>query len=209
MWPGLYLIYCLENHRFYVGESSNVVVRLGNHYQELTNQTLPCSALLGVNLGQEKFRFLVLDAGPQWNDLALRKKKEQEIIQLNLTRVYNQVDPRATARASERPVLRNGTLYAKSVAEASRKSLISPTHLCRHLINTNNTEWAYDNVEGDFVGHGSARPVSVNGEPFRSIRQAALRLKVDRKTLRKILDEERDPNIFWITKEDNSLDESS
>ena len=64
-------------------------------------------------------------------------------------------------------------------------------------------------MEGNFVGNASARPVSVHGEPFRSIRQAALRLQVDRKTLRKMLDEERDPNIFWIIKEENSLDESS
>jgi predicted transcriptional regulator len=64
-------------------------------------------------------------------------------------------------------------------------------------------------VEGNFVGYSSALPVSVRGEPFRSIGQAAKHLRVDRKTLRKMLDEKRDPEIFWITKEENSLDESS
>lgn len=82
MLPDLYLIYCLENHRFYVGESRNVIIRFGQHYQELNNQTLFCSALLAdwVKFGQEKFLFLVLDVGPQWSEAALRKKKNKKLL---------------------------------------------------------------------------------------------------------------------------------
>lgn len=64
-------------------------------------------------------------------------------------------------------------------------------------------------MEGNFVRSDSARPVSLNGEHFRRIRQAALHLKVARKTLTTMINEERDPNIFWLKKEEDILDESS
>lgn len=206
MLPGLYLIYCLENQRFYVGESTNVSIRLGQHYRELKEQTHFCSALLAdwQRLEPEQFIFLILDAGPGWSETGQRKAKETEIVQLNQARVYNQISIRNFG--SMRPVLHNQTLYA-SVSEASRKTKISPTQLRRYLTNPGNKEWVYADVFGDFIGSGSAKSVSVNGIVYRSVRNAAINMNIDRKTLRNILTSGKDPNIFWVNQE--GLEESS
>jgi hypothetical protein len=209
MLPGLYLIYCIENQRFYIGESYNVTIRLGQHYRELKGQTAPCVQLLADwrRFGLEKFLFLVLDAGPQWATAALRKTKETEIINLNSSRVYNQVDARSTVRGNrELPVINNETLY-RSVAEASRQTGISATQLRRYLTNPDNTSWVYANTEGKPIGFPSAGPVSVNGIVYSSQLRAAISTGIDRRVLKRLLDNGSNPNILWA-RDIDSLDES-
>jgi predicted GIY-YIG superfamily endonuclease len=42
MGSGLYLVYCLKNNRFYIGEFTNVFTRLCPHFRELNAQVDNC-----------------------------------------------------------------------------------------------------------------------------------------------------------------------
>jgi group I intron endonuclease len=92
MGPGVYAICCNVNGKVYFGESSNVVHRLGNHYNNLEEQTHECTELQqDWNFyGKATFSFISLGVGSEYKDIKIRRDYETELININLNKVYNQ-----------------------------------------------------------------------------------------------------------------------
>lgn len=80
--PGLYRITCLKTKKVYIGESDNLIARLGAHMRYLKlNRHDSTSMQADFNtFGENQFTFHVLFLGPEWQDVKKRKKKETEII---------------------------------------------------------------------------------------------------------------------------------
>ena len=89
--PGLDMIHCLENDWRYYGESSNVSGRLASHKSLLNRNIHPNFSLqYDCNTyGPDKFQFVVLHLGNQWENSAVRRGKELEYIIQNRNQVYN------------------------------------------------------------------------------------------------------------------------
>ena len=89
--PGLYMIHCLENDWRYYGESSNVSGRLASHKSLLNRNIHPNFSLQydWNTYGPDKFQFVVLHLGNEWENSAVRRGKELEYIIQNRNQAYN------------------------------------------------------------------------------------------------------------------------
>lgn len=88
--PGLYTITCLKNNKIYIGQSSNVLSRLGRHADNLENNRHDCLELQKDfnKFGKIFFKFESLEIDEKYVNENLRKKKEQEYIKGN-ENIYN------------------------------------------------------------------------------------------------------------------------
>ena len=75
---GLYKITCLKNNKIYIGQSSNVLSRLGRHADNLENNRHDCLELQKDfnKFGKRFFKFESLEIGEKYVNENLRKKKE-------------------------------------------------------------------------------------------------------------------------------------
>ncbi len=91
MGPGLYLIHCLVNNKYYIGQSVNASYRLGRHYENLIVGKADCKRLQEDwnKYGFTSFKFIVLVSGPSYSDEKIRLDLEKKLIQLNLNSIYN------------------------------------------------------------------------------------------------------------------------
>jgi hypothetical protein len=80
--PGVYEIVCKANGKRYIGESENVLDRLGKHSRALIAGKGECAALQEDwnNFTQTQFEARVLVNGPEWADQKKRLSKEREFI---------------------------------------------------------------------------------------------------------------------------------
>ena len=88
--PGLYLITCLKNGKVYIGESSNILSRLGRHVDNLENNRHDCVELQNDfnRFGKQYFKFESLETNKKYSNQRLRKEKEQQYIN-NFILLYN------------------------------------------------------------------------------------------------------------------------
>ena len=91
--PDTYKITCLKNERIYVGESQNVLHRLGRHTADLQENRHDCAELQQDFNKYKKnaFKFESLTVDPKYADYRLRKQLEKEEL-AKFTNYYNQ-DP--------------------------------------------------------------------------------------------------------------------
>lgn len=132
MGPGIYIIICKKNKKIYFGESIRIVSRLEMHYRSLEEKTHDCHELHeDYNCyGKGEFLFAYLSIGPQWVDPKTRIKEQNKLINLNVDSVYNDVKLLNTLPKFKRKVKFKGQTYP-SIAEASRKTGVSETHIGR------------------------------------------------------------------------------
>ena len=91
--PGLYRRICLKNNKIYIGESSNVLSRLGRHVDNLENNRHDCDSLQNDlnKYGKKAFKFESLLIGIQYNNQKVRKLEEFKILQtISKSKLYNQ-----------------------------------------------------------------------------------------------------------------------
>ena len=88
--PGLYKITCLKNKKSYIGQSSNVLNRLGRHCDALENNRHDCTELQKDfnKYGKSAFIFESLEIGDQYFNEILRKTKENQYIK-QFKKTYN------------------------------------------------------------------------------------------------------------------------
>lgn len=115
--PGLYEIVSSSTGRRYIGESENVLERLGKHVTTLRDGTHDCLALQAdwSRLGSNDFIFRAISLGPGWSDRRLRIAKELALLAEHpIGAVYNTPGIFNVCRILEI----DGTRYP-SVAEAA------------------------------------------------------------------------------------------
>ena len=146
--PGLYAIICSATNKIYFGESVNVVTRLGGHFDDLVagvDESVEMQNDWNEH-GQSSFTFISLSVGQHWIETPVRCQAETRLIQLNIHCVYNRAiagsTPKRPADIYRKVVSYKGTVY-KSIAEASRQTGVSETHIRRLLRDQRNEDWEY------------------------------------------------------------------
>jgi hypothetical protein len=211
MGPGLYAIVVVKSdapleEKLYIGQSSNVALRLGQHWNDLSQGKHECKEMLQdwQQLGSENFSFIALSVGPQWEKQEIRENVENDLIRLNLNITYNQaIAGKVKKKEGDiyRKIVKFGDKVFPSIAEASRQVNISESHIRRLLRDPNNTDWSYVTsqktlVPENIINIEKATKVKVNGTIYRSIRDAAKHEGIERRTLTRHLN---DPNKTYCS----------
>ena len=81
--PGLYLIFCKVKKKIYLGQSSNICRRLGDHWHTLNNNCHDCVELQNdwLELGSQNFSFFYLCVGSEWTSEKSRKILEVDLVE--------------------------------------------------------------------------------------------------------------------------------
>lgn len=146
---GVYLIYNNNKDMYYYGESVYILNRFNHHFRNLDQQTHDNKPLQeDYTKNPEHFQFLVLDHGPEWNDLEKRVSRQDYYIELKKDKSYNifQSEPIVT-----RPVLINGKRF-EAIRQAVRPTGIPRSSLKRLLRDPSKPE--YKIFEGDEYSYG-------------------------------------------------------
>jgi hypothetical protein len=206
MGPGLYAIVCSNSGKLYFGQSENVVQRLGSHYGQLVGNKHECKDLQKdwATHGEESFSFLSLSVSPKWANTTVRQQAEDQLITLNPTIVYNQSIAGSVQKKLpdiyKKQVSFKGTIYS-TIAEASRKTYVSETHIRRLIRDPKNTDWQYVGDQShfgnaDIVNIDKALSVMIHGQIYRSIRDAAKATGIARRTLQRHLESDKPEHLY-------------
>lgn len=140
--PGLYKITCLTNGKMYIGQSSNVLSRLGRHADSLKKDRHDS---LDLQQDFNKFgrKFVALKTNSNFDNEGLRKEKETLLInQIPETFRYNKNN--FTDSYGARALKVNNKVYP-SLHHAAKTLNESRTHLVIKCFNPNTKN--YDFVE--------------------------------------------------------------
>lgn len=140
--PGLYQIICLKNNKTYIGESSNVLSHLGRHVDNLENQRHDCLELQKDfnKYGKNNFKFESLHLGEFYQNRAVRKKIEKEILK-NYKNLYNNQEKKDWPRYSQKVKI-NNKVYS-SLREAAKNLNQSRTHITRKCRDPKNHDFIF------------------------------------------------------------------
>lgn len=211
MGPGLYVIICHPEGKIYFGESDNVLYRLGTHYKYLVKGHHECTKLQEDwnNHGLANISFITLSVGPEWANTLTRRNAETKLIQLNLSIVYNLSIagsvPKQKSDLYKKTVNYKGTIYP-SIAEASRQTNVSESHIRRLLRDPNNSDWQYvvslNNLDNKkIINMDKAKSIIVNSVVYRSIREASEATGISRKTLLRHLESDKPEHAYVTAKQ--------
>ena len=167
--PGLYMIRCTANDWRYYGESGKVAARISSHKSMLNHDIHPNRLLKAdwKKFGEGCFEFVVLYMGPEWQDPAVRRGKEMELIVLDRSRCYNIVE------SASRPGAKN-SFYGR-VHTAATKQRIGD---------------AMRGVPNDALG----KKVSIQGHVYASIAEASRQTTHSRKLIRDRVNNDQYPD---------------
>lgn len=179
--PGVYEILDVKNNKSYYGETSYLLGRLEVHTRSLKKGTHLCKSLqesYDKNPQIENFQFIIIVAGPEWQDNQKRLEVQDKLIEDNKDRCSNQTLEamksaplskirRISYKGKEYPNVRAAVKILKSTPDE-----ISRTHLTRPLNDKKVKDSFYLD---DGIPHGSI-PVFAkkSGKPlmlFSSIRK--------------------------------------
>jgi hypothetical protein len=169
--PGIYEIRCIPKNRVYIGESENLLARLGKHAASLTQNQHDCIDLQQDwnQFGLQGHSFRILRHGPCWNTVERQRAEEASILkqrQQQSFSVYN-TDRIATFTKNYRRLIEIDNKVYDSIATAQKEVGVSETTIRRRLRDPNYSTWK----ELDRVEHGY-RKVSIEGQEFESINAA-------------------------------------
>lgn len=157
--PGVYEILDVQNNCSYYGESDCLLSRLQIHLRQLRNGTHFCKKLLEVyqKTGEDNFQFFVIVSGPEWASGKKRRDYQNQLIEENSSRCYNQTKSQCLNSPSTliRPLMYKGKRYnavRQSVVDKNHVK-ISRTTLIRQLADPAITDVYYLNE--DPILHGS------------------------------------------------------
>jgi hypothetical protein len=166
--PGIYEICCIPRNRVYIGESENLLARLGKHVASLTQNQHDCTNLQQDwnQFGLHGHSFRILRNGPSWNKVEKRRTEEAIILkqrQQESFSVYN-TDRIATFTQNYRRLIEIDIKVYDSVAAAQKEVGVSETTIRRRLRDPKYPTWK----ELDKVEHGYTK-VCIEGQEFESI----------------------------------------
>lgn len=168
--PGIYEIVCIKNFTSYIGETENLVARLGKHSASLKQCQHDCIALQNDwnTFGPDGFQFLILEFGDACKHIGTRIEKEKTTLQTriaNKQNVYNTYLSETPKINKRRQIQINEKQY-QSIAEAAKKVLLSETTIQRRLRDPNYPD--YKQLETIKYGYTT---VCIGTQQFESISQ--------------------------------------
>lgn len=205
--PGLYKITCFKNNKMYIGQSSNVLSRLGKHVDSLENNRHDCLDLQKDfhSFGKKYFVFEALETNSNFHNENLRKEKETLLIneipendRYNKTSFMNSYGARA---------IKVDNQVDSSLNHAAKTLNESRTHLVRKCLNPDIKN--YDFVEINVIKKYQFRqsqPCIIDGIFYSSLSQAAKTLKMHHKTIKNRILSEKHPNYNLLSDIDRSND---
>ena len=176
--PGVYMIYCTKNKMRYYGETSSLLVRLSAQKDSLKLKKNICVHLQRDwnTFGQESFDFVILEAGPEWEDRDKRRNLETELILADKGLVYN-------------------TLTGQSRLKRLQKLTVKPSSdMIREGIRTQAGTLSVPEPASGKLG----TLISINGVIYSSITKAARVLNSSFETIKKRMNDPNELNYFEI-----------
>ena len=165
---GIYEIRCIPKNRVYIGESENLLARLGKHAASLAQNQHDCRDLQQDwnQFGLQGHSFRILRHGPSWNTVTRRRAEEAIILKQRYQQsfsLYN-TDRIATFTKNYRRSIEIDNKVYDSVAAAQKEVSVSETTIRRRLRDPKYSTWK----EIDKIKHGY-RKVCIEGQEFESI----------------------------------------
>jgi group I intron endonuclease len=201
--PGLYKITCLKNNKIYIGQSSNILSRLGKHVEKLENNKHDCLELQNDfnQFGKKSFLFEILEINSEFLSEDLRKKEKLLINEIPDNFRYNR--PNFKNSFSSQVIKINNKIYS-SLNEAAKELKESRTNLLRKCLNPSIEN--YTIVESEIANikkytFYKSQACVIDGVFYSSLNQAAKRLKTDHKTIKNRILSEKYPNYNFFTDE--------
>ena len=199
--PGLYQITCLKNNKVYIGQSTNVLNRLGRHCENLEMNRHNCKELQKDfnKYGKTAFKFESLEINSKFEDESLRKQKEKadrvqmlqhlntnaecrwSLFHLHLADIkklqnsYNKESNKFFTRYIQQVKIKNKVYNGLRKAEKeTRESRANITRKCNSINNTNYVyldQTIYDPAKINSIGY------RINGKEYPTLTGAAKKLK--------------------------------
>lgn len=141
--PGLYKITCTANQKQYIGESSNVLSRLGRHTDFLQKNRSDCAEMQkDLNKYSKKnFIFTALEVDSKYGNKDLRKQRETVLIeQIPKELRYNQLE--SPEYSTSRGIKIRGQVYP-SLSNAAQVLEESRTNIFRKASNPQNLDYVF------------------------------------------------------------------
>ena len=87
----IYKITCLKNKKTYIGESKNLLTRIGYHCERLCDGKNECLDFQDDfnNYGKEQLTIEILNHGSEWESIQRRREREQYLIRENIKKNLN------------------------------------------------------------------------------------------------------------------------
>lgn len=206
--PGLYKITCLKNDKIYIGESSNVLSRLGQHVSTLENNRHDCIELQKDfnKFGKKFFKFEALELNNNYLNESLRKQKEQIYIQ-QIRKSYNFKDKQNwnfyTQKVKIKGVIYNSLRQASLIVDESRTNLVRK---CKDINNKNYIFLEKKTYIKAKIYENNSIPCKINNIIYPSISNASKTLNHSYETITKRCKSNNYPNYMFINQIDRSND---
>lgn len=198
--PGLYKITCVKNNKIYIGESSNVLSRLGRHVDNLENNRHDCSELQNDfnSYGKSFFKFENLEFDLK-NDKNRRINKELKYINsIPITQRYNKKF--FTETFGSKSVMIDGNYYS-SLSQAACALNESRTNLTRKCNNNKVKNYSFcPSVKESKQKYSfkKATACGVNDVSYSSLSQAAKALNMHYKTVKNRIESMKYPQYRYL-----------
>lgn len=189
--PGLYKITCLKNNKVYIGESANVLNRLGRHANDLEKNRHDCFELQNDfnRYGKKWFKFENLDLNLNFYE---RKKEEKKMIQKQ-KKSYNKKSTSTWNFYSQKIQIENQTYV--SLRQASLQTGKSRTHLTRKCKDPQCKDYFFlEKTNYDSIYKKKSICVIIHGVFYDSISKASKALKKSPTTIKKRCEAKKYPN---------------
>ncbi len=203
--PGLYKITCLKNNKIYIGQSSNVLSRLGRHSDNLENNRHDCLELQKDfnRFGKIFFKFESLEIGEKYVNENLRKKREQEYIKGN-ENIYNfKLNHNWNFYSQKLKIF--GKTY-NSLRQAALSLKESRTQISRKCRDETNIDYVFlEQTNYDKIYKKNSIPCKIDNKIYYSISQASKSLKQSFTTIKKRCKSKKYPNYIFLNDEKNKI----
>lgn len=201
--PGLYKITCTANQKQYIGESSNVLSRLGRHTDFLQKNQSDCAEMQkDLNKYSKKnFIFTALEVDSKYGNKDLRKQRETVLIeQIPKELRYNQLE--SPEYSTSRGIKIWGQVYP-SLSNAAQVLEESRTNIFRKASNPQNLDYVFWTQEENSVFNSQQEyqfrkscSCIINGCFYNSLNEAARDLGINHKTVKNKIFSDKWPNYL-------------
>ena len=167
--PGLYQIRCKKNNCAYIGETQNLLERLGKHVAVLEKNISDSPEMQKDwnRFGKDAFEITILGMGPLYLDKDKRKLLEKEQISAlakNEKEAYNVSPQKKQKERNYRTICEIDGIEYNSIGEAVKALRLSETTIRRKLRNPNCE--SYKILKTEDSGYSQ---ISVNGTVYNGI----------------------------------------